>query len=145
MRLSSAKAAEQAYYDAFRSVDLDAMLALWSRETAICLHPGGALLNNFEAVAQSWRELFQGGGALEFLIDSIHWEIDTNYATHTLIETVSVPGSPVSRGQVAATNAYRQRADGGWEMVMHHASVLPQLRTRMTPERDAPAPDRSLH
>ena len=121
------------------------MLALWSRETAICLHPGGTLLHSFEAVAQSWRELFQGGGALEFKIDSISWEIDTNYATHTLIETVSVPGAPVSRGQVAATNAYRRRADGRWEMVMHHASVLPRLSVRMVPDPDNSAPDRALH
>lgn len=50
--------ANEAFYDAFDTADLDAMRAIWAAEHEVaCLHPGAPPIFGREAVLQSWFDI----------------------------------------------------------------------------------------
>ena len=56
-----AEFANDAFYLAFNSGDLDQMSAIWSRDyPVVCIHPGWPPLFGYEAVLQSWEQIFTG-------------------------------------------------------------------------------------
>ena len=57
--------AETAFYDAFERADLAAMMAVWAEsDDIVCIHPQGPRLAGFEAVRESWAQIFAGGAQL---------------------------------------------------------------------------------
>ncbi|HXZ95937.1 MAG TPA: nuclear transport factor 2 family protein, partial [Burkholderiales bacterium] len=49
--------AEAAFYEAFESADLDAMMAVWAEdEEVVCVHPSGPRLTGIAQVRESWRQ-----------------------------------------------------------------------------------------
>jgi hypothetical protein len=64
-----------------------------------------------------------------------------NVSVHTLVEQISAPGQPAVQA-VCATNVY-ELTDGGWRMVVHHATPLEQPAAEK-PEQSAP-PSHTLH
>ena len=63
------RAANDAFYAAFESLDLERMTRLWAQKTTItCIHPGWDLLIGHEAVMQSWRGIFEGTHAIHFRV-----------------------------------------------------------------------------
>jgi hypothetical protein len=49
----------QAFYQAFETRDVDAMMATWAEdEDIVCVHPGGARRVGYEAVRQGFEQLF---------------------------------------------------------------------------------------
>ncbi len=57
--------AETAFYDAFERADLAAMMAVWAEsDDIVCIHPTGPRLQGFEAVRESWVQIFSGGSQL---------------------------------------------------------------------------------
>jgi ketosteroid isomerase-like protein len=125
-------AAEAAFYGAFAATDATGMERVWGQDGPIlCVHPGGALLAGRKAVLQSWIEIFAGAqspGVEYRLLESFS---DGGLAIHLVEERIRPSTS--SRGEptrVLATNTYR-RADDGWRIVAHHAS-LPLMPPRGT-------------
>src|SRR5260221_8685360 len=56
--------AETAFYDAFERGDLAAMMSVWAEaESVVCIHPQGPRLVGFEAVRESWAQIFSGGNS----------------------------------------------------------------------------------
>ncbi|GIT54342.1 MAG: hypothetical protein Ct9H300mP16_15020 [Pseudomonadota bacterium] len=51
MTFSSAHVAETAFYDAFQSADLEAMMRVWHPDEAVCIHPFGRRIEGHDAVA----------------------------------------------------------------------------------------------
>ncbi|HHB11611.1 MAG TPA: DUF4440 domain-containing protein [Chromatiales bacterium] len=115
--------AEAAFYRAFESTDLEAMMRVWYRDEAIvCIHPGGPRLEGPEEVRSGWKAVFDSGQRLRFsLRDQIRTR-DALLSIHLVKEYVHVSG--VLRGVVLATNVYQQ-VGGGWYMILHHASPEP--------------------
>jgi hypothetical protein len=76
--LDTAAAAEASVYEAFSSMDLDLMAAVWrDDELTVCIHPGRGLRRGKAAVIQSWMEIFTGSvpSSVEYrLIESIATE-----------------------------------------------------------------------
>ena len=133
--------AENAFYEAFERADLAAMMAVWAAsDDVVCVHPNGPRLVGFEAVRESWMQIFAGGGQLRVAPTGVKRFDGAGVAVHTLVEMVSVPGQDTPPQAVFATNVY-ELTDGGWRMVSHHASSPAE-----TPAPEAPAPSsHTLH
>jgi ketosteroid isomerase-like protein len=119
---ASAESAEEAFYDAMRRGDLDAMMALWADEDeVVCAHPSGARLVGLPAIRASFEEIFAGGG-VRVQPAEIRVHAGGLLAVHSLLERIVVdtPGGP-RRVECAVTNAYVKTVRG-WRMVLHHAS-----------------------
>ena len=130
--------AETAFYEAFERGDLAAMMAVWAESPDIvCVHPRGPRLTGFDAVRDSWAQIFAGGASQLRVRASELRKFDGNsVAVHALIEVLTSAAQPGAQGQsVCATNVY-ELTDGGWRMVVHHATPMPEPE----PPPDAPSP-----
>ncbi len=120
--LSSAEAAEAAFYEALQAGDAEAVMRVWSEDDEpVCIHPGGPRLVGAAAIRASFEQLL-GGGALPVTPERVLRTVSMGCAVHNVVERVSLPrGAPAAYACVLATNVYL-RTPQGWRMVMHHAS-----------------------
>lgn len=139
LRFLSPQDAENAFYEALEKADLEAMMAVWAEdEEIVCIHPQGARLTGYDAVRESWRQIFSSGPRLKFQISAQHRFQHLMLAVHVVQENVTVRGEVQRPSAVAATNVYLQ-TDQGWRMILHHASTAPGT------ERDEDPPPAVLH
>ena len=123
----SAVEAEQAFYSAFARQDTEAMMRVWAEKRPVyCIHPGGRLLAGREEVAQSWGQIFQAEVPFHFGLEFHYQEEFGQFAISQLTETLYLDRHTV--GVVLATNSFCS-TDGGWRMIMHHASPQPDPDT----------------
>ena len=136
--------AETAFYDAFERRDLAAMMSVWAEsETVVCVHPGGPWLVGFDAVRESWAQIFSGGDAtLRVRAMDVKRYDGNSVAVHTLVEMLTAPGQAPGAQHVCATNVY-ELTEGGWRMVVHHATSM--VEAEPAREEEPPAPTRVLH
>ena len=133
--------AEIAFYEAFERGDLAAMMAVWAESADIvCVHPRGPRRTGFDAVRDSWAQIFTGGGAqLRVRATELRKFDGNSVAVHALIEVLTSSAQPSAPPQsVCATNVY-ELTDGGWRMVIHHATAVPE------PEPPAETPSPPTH
>jgi hypothetical protein len=116
-------AANQAFYDAFESADLDAMSAVWEHsDRTVCTHPGWPTLRGWGQVSGSWFALFHGPQRLQFILTDPVVELLGDAAMVSVAENL-LDGANSST--VAALNVFvRDRSAGGWRMVAHHGSPV---------------------
>lgn len=116
-------AAEQAFYEAFRTGNLEAMRETWAAHDSVyCIHPRGDPLLGREAVMESWRDILDRG-AVDIHAEPVSSSVGANLAVHLVSEQLLDPEGRIV-GLVLATNVY-ELTDGGWRMLMHHASPAP--------------------
>jgi uncharacterized protein (TIGR02246 family) len=117
--------AETAFYEAFERGDLAGMMTVWAEDDDIvCIHPQGPRLTGFDAVRESWVQIFAGGNSrLRVRTVESRRFASPNVAVHAVIEVLSVPGQQGPTQSVCATNVY-ELTDHGWRMVLHHASPV---------------------
>ena len=119
--------AEEAFYAAFQSGDIDLMMTVWSKdENTCCIHPGGPRLEGWQLIQDSWQQIFSNEGNLEFEIRQKKVAVENDAAIHHVIESISVDGKLQS--EILATNIYIN-TDDGWKMIVHHAS--PELHAKV--------------
>ena len=118
--------AETAFYDAFERADLAAMMAVWAEsDDIVCIHPTGPRLQGFEAVRESWVQIFSGGASrLRMKTVESRTFAGQSVAVHAVVEVLSVQGQQGPTQSVCATNVY-ELTDNGWRMVVHHAAPAP--------------------
>lgn len=119
--------AETAFYDAFERADLAGMMSVWAEDDdVVCIHPQGPRLTGFEAVRESWMQVFAGGGS-RFRVRTIEARrfSGQSVAVHSVIEVLSAATQPGPTQSVCATNVY-ELTDHGWRMVVHHATPVPE-------------------
>ncbi len=122
---ASSQDCEAAFYRAFETADLAAMMAVWAEEDDIvCVHPGGQRLTGLEEVRESWRQIFAGGPGLRLRLSHVMITSTLQTAIHTVHEHLSVPGDTRTRVPMIATNVYL-RTQRGWRLQLHHASAAP--------------------
>ena len=130
--------AETAFYEAFESADLEAMMAVWAGEDEIvCVHPQGQRLQGYAAVRESWRQLFEAGGTLRFRLSDVREFHGAVFAVHMVHEHLATPDRSGWGPPVIATNVYTL-TDQGWRMLLHHASVSPDQATMADFPEDVP-------
>lgn len=136
MRFTEPTSVENAFYKAFRELDADAMKQVWMESlTVSCIHPGGELLQGFEAVVDSWADIFRGSEPPQVEHRLVQANVNDNLAVHTVEERIN-SGSGERRAVVLATNIYGL-VDGSWRMLAHHAS-LPLVESRSSEEAPQP-------
>jgi ketosteroid isomerase-like protein len=121
---ASAEATEEAFYDAMRRGDTDALMALWADDEEVaCTHPNGARLVGLVAIRASFEQIFSGGGVAVQAIDRRVHESGL-LSVHHLIEQLAVTGQGGAQlVECVATNVFVKTL-AGWRMVLHHASPL---------------------
>ena len=104
-------AANQTFYRAFESGDIDAMSDAWLHgDHVVCTHPGWPTLRGWAAVSASWFALFNNGQHLQFIVTSEHAEVVGALAWVTCDENI-LAGDGGSGGTVAALNLYQRDAE----------------------------------
>jgi uncharacterized protein (TIGR02246 family) len=132
--------AENAFYDAFERADLPAMMAVWAEaDDVVCVHPRGPRLVGFEAVREGWAQIFSGAAKLRVKVGDASRFDGPTVAVHSVVEVVA-PAAGGPSGSVHATNVY-ELTEGGWRMVLHHASPTAEPALAEEP----PAPAHTLH
>ena len=134
--------AESAFYDAFERANLAGMMAVWAEsDDVVCIHPSGPRLVGFEAVRESWTQIFSGGAQLRVKPTEQKRFDGQTVAVHTVVEVLTVPGAQGTPQAVLATNVY-ELGDAGWRMVVHHATPMPEAPA---PADEPPASTHTLH
>jgi ketosteroid isomerase-like protein len=114
-----------AFYQAFESGDVDAMMATWAEdEDIVCVHPGGARLVGYAAVRAGWEQLFAGGTRLLFRLEQVVVIETVGLSLQSAVEHVTANGNRSESGAALCSNVYL-RTPSGWRIVMHHASPAP--------------------
>lgn len=135
--------AEAAFYDAFERADLAAMMAVWAADDDIvCVHPQGPRLVGFDAVRESWTQIFASGTALRIRTIDARRYMGSTMAVHSVVEMLAAGGEQANSPPVCATNVY-VLTENGWRMTVHHASPG---QAEPKPARDATPPEsHTLH
>lgn len=121
---SSPEDAENAFYHAFETADLDAMMRVWlDADYVECIHPMSHRLMGIAAIRDSWREIFRNNSGIEFETVDTRRIKHTDLAIHVVNEHLLVNGN--KRVQILATNIYEKTPEG-WRMILHHASPAPR-------------------
>ncbi|MBH69605.1 MAG: DUF4440 domain-containing protein [Rhodospirillaceae bacterium] len=108
--------ANEAFYNAFRTKDFDALQAIWSSDEKIaCIHPGWLPIYGRDAVMKSWKNILTGPNSPDIFCHgaAAHFLSDTAYFV-TCFENLA-------GGTMSATNIFLKEG-GSWRIVHHHAS-----------------------
>ena len=134
--------AEAAFYDAFERADLAAMMVVWAEgEDVVCVHPSGPRLTGFEAVRESWMQIFTANIKLAVRVTESRRLDGPSVAVRSVVESITAPGATDAPQLVNATNIY-VLTDAGWRIAMHHASPPEQSAAA---EEDEAAQPHTLH
>ncbi|MBK6982112.1 MAG: nuclear transport factor 2 family protein [Betaproteobacteria bacterium] len=134
--------AESAFYEAFERADLAAMMVVWADgDEVVCVHPAGPRLTGFEAVRDSWMQIFTSGMKLSVRVTQSRRLDGPSVAVRSVVESITAPGTEAAPQLVNATNVY-VLTDAGWRIAMHHASPPEQVEA---PVEDEAAQQHTLH
>ena len=114
------------FYRALGSGDIEAMRDIWINESqAKCVHPGWPMLYGWEAVSESWKNIFRGGPPAEIEISDVRVRVSGELAWVICIERITqTSDGQTRRGYAQATNVFELRGSS-WKLVLHHASPVP--------------------
>ncbi len=122
--LTTPQLASRAFYDAFMRRDLDAMMAVWSKEPdTVCIHPMSDRLVGRAAIRNSWREIFLHAPEIAFRNRGSRIVTGTDLALETVLEVIHLHGQERAQPAMAASNAFR-REESGWRMILHQAGPM---------------------
>ncbi len=119
-------AANLAFYEAFRSLDIARMEAVWLQEDWVrCLHPGWELLLGWEEVQRSWAAIFHSTSQVLISISRPVVQIVGETAWVSCLEDVTTAQSDdISSALIETTNIF-VRHRGRWLLVHRHSTPLP--------------------
>lgn len=117
--------ANLAFYDAFESLKLERMDAIWARDASVvCAHPGQDIIVGREQMMASWEAVFANTQYIEFDIDDGHYFTAGRVGWVVCHENItSSVGGEIRKAMTLATNIFERRG-GGWKLVHHHASPI---------------------
>lgn len=120
---------ESAFYRAFESGDLEAMMSVWADRGDIkCIHPLGTIITGPQAIRNSWLEIFRAQLPRKFEIERVNLVQSADFSIHTVFETITLPLQRQRFPPLLATNVYRN-INGDWRMILHHASPVGMVET----------------
>jgi ketosteroid isomerase-like protein len=117
--------ANRDFYQAFESLEIEKMEALWLREPRIvCIHPGWRRLVGWGPVMESWERIFKSAFEMKFELGDINVTMNDNLAAVVVEENLTQRGyDGGTRSQVLSTNVF-ERVENLWLMVLHHGSPV---------------------
>ncbi len=122
------------FYKALGNRDLNLMKQVWVKDQkAGCVHPGWTILRSWDAIMQSWENIFDPLDQVDITLSDIMVSIKKKTAWVTCIQRMTyINRHPVSYNLSQSTNIF-EKSNGDWKMVIHHASILPVEQD--TPQR----------
>ena len=116
-------AANEAFYRAFESLDLEEMDRVWAHDDRVaCVHPGWRRLQGWEEVRPSWANIFANTSEMRFTVTDVRVEVVGDVAwVHCTENILSEVRGSLAITSVLATNVF-ERYGARWLMVHHHAS-----------------------
>lgn len=118
---------EKAFYKAFETADLEAMMLVWlDADYVECIHPMSHRLMGLNAIRDSWQQIFVNSEEIRFETVETRQIKHNELAIHVVNEHLRVKGEQIV--QVLATNIY-EKTPQGWRMILHHASPAPKQAT----------------
>jgi ketosteroid isomerase-like protein len=119
--------ANQAFYNAFESLNIEKMEPMWLRDSKIvCIHPGWRKLTGWGPIMNSWERIFDGVFEMQFELREVHIIAAGDIGVVVTEENLTQRGyEGTIRTQVLATNVY-ERIGNKWLMVLHHGSPVMQ-------------------
>lgn len=120
------RAANERFYMAMNRLDIEEMDAVWANEeAAICVHPGREALVGYERIRESWVVIFSSSSSMSIAASNECIQLSNDVAWVVCTETISMMMEEgLAAAAAQATNIFRRR-DGGWQMILHHASPIP--------------------
>lgn len=122
--------ANQRFYEAFESLDIQKMAAVWRQEDKVqCIHPGWPPLIGWRPVRDSWVRIFNHSRSMKFDISHQQITVQGRVAWVVCIENITLAIDDTQQEtQVLATNIFVQGDDHSgeprWMMVHHHGSPI---------------------
>ena len=118
-------AANDGFYRAFESLEIDRMRGVWLASTTIaCIHPGRGALLGWPAVMASWEEIFAGTIRMRFRLADVSVHVAGDVAWVLCVEEIeSTQFDGTARARVQATNIFHRRDDRWW-LVLHHGGPV---------------------
>ncbi len=116
------------FYKSINGQDMEYMKMLWHNDPmSMCVHPGWPVLHGYEAIVDSWRGIFESTDHMEIQLSDICVLASLDLAWVSCEERiVSLSMSGVNASKAYTTNAFKL-VNEQWKMVLHHASILPDL------------------
>ena len=110
--------ANDAFYLAFSNRDLDAMDAVWARETPVtCIHPGWDPLSDRDEVMESWEDILTSPTATHITCKNPTVRVFGDFACVICHEVLD-------QGFLVATNLFVLE-DRQWKIIHHQAGAAP--------------------
>lgn len=121
---TSADQAQEAFYSAFETGDLESMADVWElSDTVACVHPDGPELLGYQQIMESWREILASTSGLRITVEILEQYDTPQLSIRFVSETLFNETGQSEAVTVLATNVYR-KTESGWRMVVHHASPI---------------------
>lgn len=124
-RIEEVTRANQAFYDAFESLDIARMDRVWAHlEYVTCIHPGWSQRVGWLAVRDSWVLIFNNTFSMKFELTEIQVQVAGDIAWVICTENITSrqDDQPIE-SRVLATNLYERIGDE-WLMIHHHGSPV---------------------
>jgi ketosteroid isomerase-like protein len=120
-------AANLAFYEALRSLDVARMEAVWLQEDWVrCLHPGWELLLGWDEVQRSWAAIFHSTSHMLISISRPLVQIVGETAWVSCLEDVTTAQRDgISFALIETTNIF-VRHRGRWLLAHRHTTPLPR-------------------
>lgn len=114
------------FYKALGTRDLELMDTVWIKDSrAGCVHPGWVMLQGWQAIRQSWENVFDPRDQVDIKLSGISVEVKGDVAWLTCIQELTyINRDPIMMNVSQSTNIFERR-DSGWLMILHHASPIP--------------------
>lgn len=121
--------ANEMFYEAICSGDIGLMREVCVRDSrSKCVHPAWPMLYGWEAIEESWKNIFDAGGIADIEISDVRVHVSGQVAWVICIEKIAHrAGDEIRLGYAQCVNVF-ERSDSSWRLVIHHASPIPEPR-----------------
>ena len=118
--------ANASFYESLESFDLAKMKAIWYRGEGVrCVHPGWEAIHGYDAVIESWDQVFRNTGWMRVTpTDVSTWRVGELGLVYCAENITAKHDDEVGVAVTMATNVFRH-TELGWRMIVHHASPAP--------------------
>jgi len=114
------------FYHALQTLNLEEMEAVWLQEEWVrCLHPGWDILEGWEAVRESWQQIFETTKFLRVSLGVQSVRVEKAMAWVCCTEKISSAAEGRFETTYVQTTNIFKLLNGDWYMVHHHSSHLP--------------------
>lgn len=124
--LGSLREANERFYKALESLDIEMMDRLWLHEGWVrCVHPGWDALVGWPAIRKSWEQIFSNTNWIRVTPTSVELKAFGDVGIVACSENISATHEgDVGLAVTQATNLYKKTGNG-WRLFHHHASPAP--------------------